>query len=298
MNRRKRFVTLPPSKPRWLRIRVPAGSSESQCIKKIKERSLCTVCVEAHCPNQLDCFSRNTATFMLLGPTCTRGCTFCAVGKAPVQPPDASEPTRIGQSVLQMKLKYCVLTMVTRDDLPDGGAQHLCRTVEAIRFLVPEIQLELLISDLEGRWDALEQVLALRPHVLNHNIETVPRLYPKVRPQAVYQRSLDLISRTHEAALITKSGIMLGLGETQREVLHVMDDLRAAGCQLLTMGQYLAPSHRHHPVRRYVPPEEFDDFKTEALRRGFKAVASAPLVRSSFRAEELYQTALRTYRSS
>jgi lipoic acid synthetase len=170
--------------------------------------------------------------------------------------------------------------------------------VEAIRFLVPQIQLELLISDLEGRWDALQQVLDLRPQVLNHNIETVPRLYPKVRPQAVYQRSLDLISRAHEAALITKSGIMLGLGETHREVLHVMDNLRAAGCQLLTMGQYLAPSHQHYPVRRYVLPEEFDDFKTEALRRGFKAVASAPLVRSSFRAEELYQTALQTYRSS
>jgi lipoic acid synthetase len=219
------------------------------------------------------------------------------VGKAPVQAPDASEPTRIGQSVLQMKLKYCVLTMVTRDDLPDGGAQHLCRTVETIRLFVPKIQLELLISDLEGRWDALEQVLALRPQVLNHNIETVPRLYPNVRPQAVYQRSLDLLSRSNEKALITKSGIMLGLGETQREVLHVMDDLRAAGCQLLTMGQYLAPSKRHHPVRRYIRPEEFDDFKTEAINRGFKAVASAPLVRSSFRAEELHQAALRVHRA-
>jgi lipoic acid synthetase len=191
-----------------------------------------------------------------------------------------------------MQLNYCVLTMVTRDDLPDGGAQHIGRTVEAIRSLVPEIQLELLISDLGGRWDALDQIIALRPQVLNHNIETVPRLYPKVRPQAVYQRSLDLISRAHEKGLITKSGIMLGLGETQREILHVMDDLRAAGCQLLTMGQYLAPSKLHHPVRRYVPPEEFDDFKTEALRRGFKAVASAPLVRSSFRAKELHQAAL------
>jgi lipoic acid synthetase len=198
----------------------------------------------------------------------------------------------MAQSILQMQLKYCVLTMVTRDDLPDGGAHHICRTVEAIRDLVPKIQLELLISDLEGRWDALEQVLALRPQVLNHNVETVPRLYREVRPQADYGRSLDVLSRSHDAALITKSGIMLGLGETQMEVLDVMDDLRAVGCQLLTLGQYLAPSNRHHPIIRYVPPEEFDEFKTEALSRGFRAVASAPLVRSSFRAEELYRAAL------
>jgi lipoic acid synthetase len=184
--------------------------------------------------------------------------------------------------------------MVTRDDLPDGGAEHLCRTVETIRSYVPEIQLELLISDLQGRWDALDRILALQPQVLNHNIETVPRLYPKVRPQAVYQRSLDLISEAHEKTLITKSGIMLGLGESKNEVFQVMDDLRATGCQILTMGQYLAPSQRHHPIKRYIRPEEFDDFKKEALRRGFKAVASAPLVRSSFRAEELYQAALRT----
>jgi len=217
------------------------------------------------------------------------------VGETPVNPPDPSEPARIAQSVFQMKLKYCVLTMVTRDDLLDGGASHVCQTVAAIHSLAPNIKLELLISDLGGHWDALEEILATRPHVLNHNIETVPRLYPRVRPQAIYKRSLDLLSRVsayRHSSIVTKSGIMVGLGETPEEVTDVMDDLRAAGCQLLTIGQYLAPSKRHHPVTRYVTPEQFDSFKTEALKRGFKGVASAPLVRSSFRAEELYQTSI------
>jgi lipoyl synthase len=277
-------------KPDWLRIKIPSGEPRSKVIKDVKTRALCTVCVEANCPNQMECFDRGSATFMLLGPTCTRNCTFCAVGKEAVIPPDPKEPQRMAQSVAQMKLTYCVLTMVTRDDLADGGADHICRTLDAIRDQVPGIFIEVLISDLKGSSKALEKVLAAGPQVVNHNIETVERLYPQVRPQAIYRRSLELLATAakYRPALATKSGIMLGLGENRSEVLAVMDDLRSAGCQMLTIGQYLAPSKDHHPVIRYVTPDEFEAFKTEALARGFYAVASAPLVRSSYQADKLY----------
>lgn len=281
-------------KPDWLRIKVPASAPQSPVIKDVQKRALCTVCVEAHCPNQLECFERGSATFMLLGPNCTRRCTFCAVGKTTVKPPDPQEPERIARSVAQMKLSYCVLTMVTRDDLADGGADHIRRTLVAIGDLVADIGIEVLISDLQGNRKALDTVLAAAPQVVNHNVETVPRLYPRVRPQAVYQRSLDLLAHCakYPRSPATKSGIMLGLGETRQEVLTVMDDLRATGCRMLTIGQYLAPSNQHHPVVRYVPPDEFEDLASEALKRGFAAVASAPLVRSSYRAEALYKKAL------
>jgi len=192
-----------------------------------------------------------------------------------------------------MELKFCVVTMVTRDDLSDGGARHVARTIEIIHHKCPGVGVEILISDLGGNWRALDTVLDVRPEVLNHNLETVPRLYPQVRSQAVYQRSLDLLTRAraHLPPLVTKSGLMLGLGETKDEVLTVMDDLREAGCHVITLGQYLAPSERHHPVIRYIPPEEFAEYETEALARGFYGTASAPLVRSSYRAEELYRTA-------
>lgn len=280
-------------KPDWLRIKVPAHAPTSAVIKDVSKRALCTVCVEAKCPNQLECFDRGAATFMLLGPTCTRNCTFCAVGKTAVQPLDPGEPDKIARSVAQMELTYCVLTMVTRDDLADGGADHICRTLDAIRERVPDTLTEVLISDLNGNQEALEKVLAAGAQVVNHNVETVERLYPQVRPQAIYRRSLDLLATAskYQPTIATKSGIMLGLGETRAEVLGVMDDLRAVGCQMLTIGQYLAPSQQHHPVIRYVTPDEFEAFATEALERGFYAVASAPLVRSSYRAEKLYQRA-------
>jgi len=280
-------------KPAWLRRRLPALGRSATVIKAIKARGLRTVCEEAHCPNQLECLSRGTATFLLLGPSCTRRCTFCAVDKSRVHPVDPAEPSRIAQAVAEMRLKFCVITMVTRDDLPDDGAEHIIKTVEAIGNECPGVGVELLISDLAGNWQALESVLNTRPEVLNHNLETVPRLYSQVRPQANYQRSLELLNRAgaHSPPLVTKSGLMLGLGERKEEVLKAMDDLREGGCHLLTLGQYLAPSKRHHPVIRYIPPDEFDEYEAEALARGFYGVASAPLVRSTYNAEELYRTA-------
>jgi lipoic acid synthetase len=217
------------------------------------------------------------------------------VGKTTVKPLDPNEPARIAQIVSQMSLNYCVLTMVTRDDLIDGGAAHMCISVETIRDWVPAIKLELLISDLCGNWHGLDMVLDLQPEVLNHNIETVPRLYHRVRPHANFSRSLELLARaaSHHHSIVTKSGIMVGLGETKAELLQTMDDLRKAGCQLLTIGQYLAPSKQHHPVVRYVTPEEFFEYKAEALKRGFSGIASAPLVRSSYQAKELYRSASR-----
>jgi lipoic acid synthetase len=281
------------SKPPWLRRRLPRSGQSAAVIAAIKNRGLHTVCEEAHCPNQLECFGAGTATFLLLGPSCTRRCTFCAVDKSPVRVPDPEEPRRTAEAVAEMKLKFCVVTMVTRDDLPDGGAEHVARTIEAVREKSPGAGIEVLISDLGGNRAALETVLCTAPEVLNHNLETVPRLYAQVRPQANYHRSLELLARagSHVPRLVTKSGLMLGLGETKGEVLGAMDDLREAGCNVLTLGQYLAPSQRHHPVVRYVPPEEFAGYEAHALKRGFKAAASAPLVRSSYRADELYRVA-------
>ncbi len=281
-------------RPDWLKVKLPSEREDNAWLNQIKQRALCTVCVEAKCPNQLECFHQGTATFMLLGPTCTRGCTFCAVGKSAVHPPDPSEPERIARAVSRMRLSYCVVTMVTRDDLLDGGAWHVARTLKAIRSLQTGIKIEILISDLGGNLQALETVLTQNPDVLNHNLETVPRIYPEVRPQARYHRSLAVLksSASSESVSITKSGLMLGLGETADEVLKVMDDLRESGCRALTLGQYLPPSDKHHPIVRYVPPDEFAWFQEEAHKREFSAVASAPLVRSSYRAAELFQKAL------
>lgn len=286
-------MAVPKEKPPWLRRRIPAPGRNATVVAAVKGRGLHTVCEEAHCPNQMECFSRGTATFLLLGPSCTRRCTFCAVDKSSVQPPDPGEPFRTAQAVAQMELNFCVVTMVTRDDLPDGGAGHVIRTIEAIRKECPGIGIEILISDLAGNWDALERVLIARPEVFNHNLETMPRLYPGVRPQADYRRSLELLSRAaaHVPPMVIKSGLMLGLGEKKHEVLQAMDDLRNSGCHLLTLGQYLAPSSKHHPIVRYVHPEEFDEYQREALKRGFLEVASAPLVRSSYKAAQLYNTA-------
>jgi lipoic acid synthetase len=241
----------------------------------------------------MECFGRGTATFLLLGPSCTRRCTFCAVDKSSVHPVDPAEPGRIADAVAQLQLNFCVLTMVTRDDLSDGGARQVADTVAAIRKARPGMGIELLISDLHGNREALERVLEARPEVLNHNIETVPRLYPEVRPQADFRCSLELLERAsaHRPLLVTKSGIMLGLGETRQEVIDTMQAVRSTGCRLLTLGQYLAPSKEHHPVVRYVPPEEFAEYEGAGLRMGFTGVASSPLVRSSYEAERLYREA-------
>jgi len=292
-------MTITTPKPPWLRKKIPAAGHNSEILATITEGALNPVCAEAKCPNQMECFSKGTATFLLLGPNCTRSCRFCAVGKHPVQPPDPEEPLRVARAVARMGVSFCVLTMVTRDDLADGGAEHVARTIAALRRECPGVGVEVLISDLAGNRTALRTVLEARPEVLNHNIETVPRLYPAVRPQADYKRSIDLLaaSKALVPEILTKSGIMLGLGETRSEVLQVMDDLIEAGCQLLTLGQYLAPSERHHPVIRYVTPEEFEDYKIAAEKRGFSGVASSPFVRSSYRAGWLYQNALKSISS-
>jgi len=280
-------------KPKWLRRRLPPPGRHATVRAAIQGGGLHTVCAEAKCPNQMECFGRGTATFLLLGPSCTRRCTFCAVDKSAVQPLDPEEPARIAKAVAHLGLDFCVLTMVTRDDLADGGAGHIVETIAAIRKERPGLGIEILISDLGGNWAAMNNVLGARPEVLNHNVETVPRLYPEVRPQADYQRSLELLERasSHQPPLVTKSGIMLGLGENREEVLATLRDIRDAGCRLLTLGQYLAPSERHHPIVRYVPPEEFAEYESLALEMGFSGVASSPFVRSSYQAGRLYKEA-------
>jgi lipoic acid synthetase len=280
-------------KPSWLRRRLPPEGQNTEVMSTLKGKGLHTVCIEARCPNQLECFSRGTATFLLLGPNCTRACTFCVVNKLPPIPPDDEEPEQTARAVAELGLDFCVLTMVTRDDIPDGGAGHIARTVKAVKEYCNDIGVEVLVSDLGGKRPALEAVLFSSPEVLAHNVETVPRLYLGVRPQADYYRSLELLSRAAEAEpeVVTKSGLMLGLGEEKDEVLGVMDDLRSAGCKLLTLGQYLAPSRLHHPVVEYIHPDVFGAYEQEAYSRGFRGVASAPFVRSSYNAGEMYKKA-------
>jgi lipoic acid synthetase len=279
-------------KPEWLRRKLPDPEAMSKMRGLLQRHGLNTVCQEALCPNQGECFGQGTATFLILGKTCTRNCTFCAIPTEAHPPaPDPEEPGRIAQASAELGLNHVVITSVTRDDLEDGGASHFARTVRALRNTKPEIIVEVLIPDFQGSAEALKTVMDSGPDILNHNLETVPRLYPEVRPQAVYPRSLELLERAKEMspAGITKSGLMLGLGEEKEEVLRVMAGLREASCDLLTLGQYLRPSGKHHPVARYVTPDEFDALRREGEEMGFKAVFSAPLVRSSFHAAEVFK---------
>lgn len=252
-----------------------------------------TVCREARCPNCGECYASGTATFLLMGNRCTRNCRFCAVLPGPPAPLDDGEPERIAEAVVRLGLAYVVLTSVTRDDLPDGGAGHFRETVLAIRRR-GNSQVECLIPDFQGSQRALDRLMESRPEVINHNLETIPRLYSAVRPEADYQRSLSIFwfLEQFSARFLTKAGIMVGLGETKQEILAVFRDLRDAGVDVLTIGQYLQPGPGHHPVRRYVHPKEFDDLKAEALTMGFKGVAAGPLVRSSYQAAELYGRAV------
>lgn len=280
-------------KPKWLRRPLSQGGGFAATCNTVADLGLHTVCQEAVCPNRAECYGRGTATFLLLGPHCTRNCGFCAVDHQAPSPVDPDEPDRVARAVAKLGLEFCVLTMVTRDDLPDGGAAHVAQTMAAINRHCPGVGVEVLASDLGGDEQALAALLAEGPLVFNHNLETAPRLYSQVRPQADYRRSLRMLEAAREIApqAVTKSGLMLGLGEKTEEVLQVLDDLRGAGCQSLTLGQYLAPSPRHYPVVRYVPPEEFDELGRQALDRGFRAVASAPLVRSSYQAQESWRQA-------
>ena len=277
-------------KPKWLKRRLPTGPEYERMKKLIKNNSLTTVCQEAKCPNQFECFSKGTATFMILGERCTRNCGFCAVSHKPLGLPDPEEPSRVAEAVASLHLKYAVITSVTRDDLPDGGASLFSQTIQEIHRQSPGTRIEILIPDLQGNWTALAKILQAGPDVLNHNLETVPRLYPRVRPEAVYERSLELLrqSKIISSKTPTKSGVMLGLGETVDELRDTMRDLLKNGCDILTLGQYLQPSRSHLPVERFVPPEEFDSLKKEAMELGFKGVASSPTVRSSFEASSLY----------
>lgn len=277
-------------RPDWLKL-SPLDSRVLGPMRRLAlDLGLHTVCESARCPNRADCFGRGTAAFMILGDTCTRHCTFCAVKKGCPQDPDPHELEHVAEAISILKLDYVVITSVTRDDLPDGGASHFARTVKAIHDYSRAVAVEVLIPDFGGLQSALECVVAAQPAVLNHNLETVPRLYPEVRPQADYRRSLEVLSRGKllDDGLLTKSGIMLGLGEARQEVVELMTDLRQAGCDVLTIGQYLPPSLEHHQLVRYVSPEEFVDYRNLGTDMGFASVFSGPLVRSSFHAAETY----------
>ena len=273
-------------RPPWLKIRVPGNLDALPVTKLMNDLALNTVCQEARCPNIFECWSAGTATFMILGEICTRRCTFCAVGKGTPLLADADEPRRVAEAVARMGVRHAVITMVNRDDLPDGGAGAMARTVLAVRQQTGAA-VEVLISDLEGNAAALRAIIASRPEVLGHNVETVPRLYSAVRPVAKYRRSIELLRQAGQErseGMLTKSSLMLGLGETEDEVLQVAGDLREAGVDIFTLGQYLAPTGDHHPVRRYYTPEEFEELGRRARELGFHHVESAPLVRSSYMA--------------
>jgi len=277
----------PGKKPEWLKIKLTAGASFATTKQLLNRQSLNTVCRSALCPNLHECWSRGTATFLLLGNVCTRTCRFCAVGKAASPPlPDPLEPENIALAIQSMQVKHAVLTSVTRDDLQDGGAEHWVATIRAIRSLNPLATIECLIPDFQANESALDMVMAEKPEVLNHNIETVPSLYSKVRPQASYQASLQLLQRAKKKhGLSTKSGLMVGMGETAMEITDSLQDLVRHGCDMVTIGQYLQPSSGHMPVSRYVTPEEFEQYRSIAESAGFKQVQSAPFVRSSYHAE-------------
>lgn len=279
--------------PSWFRKRIPDRGPIMEMKDLIGDLRLHTICESALCPNQGDCYSRRTATFLILGNVCTRNCTFCAVEKGTPLPVDEDEPIHLAQAVASMGIRHAVITSVTRDDLPDGGASHFARTIAILREMDIKPTVEVLIPDFQGSLEALKIVVDARPDVINHNVETVPHLYPDVRPLADFLRSVRLLRQTKELdpCIITKSGIMVGLGETEGELLQIMEELRQAGCDLLTIGQYLQPSPDHHPVVRYVLPEEFEGYARAGRELGFLDVASAPLVRSSFSAAELYNRA-------
>ncbi len=278
-------------KPRWLKRNLPRGPVYGKVNSLLSEGKLHTVCQEAGCPNRWECFSRRTAAFMIMGSRCTRNCGFCAVNHGPSAPPDYGEPARVAEASQNMELRYVIVTSVTRDDLPDGGAVFFAKTIKEIHKRIPCASVEVLIPDFQGNEGALHVVLEAKPSVLNHNLETVERIYPSVRPGAAYRRSLELLKRVREydSEIPAKSGLMLGLGEFPGEVRETLHDLFDAGCNILTLGQYLQPTRDHLPVERFVHPEEFDDWRKTALEMGFSAVASGPLVRSSYHAEELYQ---------
>jgi len=275
-------------RPDWLKVRIRANETFDSVNRMISDLSLHTVCQEARCPNIFECWSEGTATFMILGDICTRHCGFCAVGKGRPLALDKDEPRHVGEAVRRLGVKHAVVTSVNRDELPDGGALHFSHTIDWIRRLNPTTRIEVLIPDFCGNEEALNTVLEARPDVLNHNTETVSRLYKRVRPDAKYEQSLELLRRAHarkaEHPLLTKSGLMAGLGESMDELLETFGDIAATGCDILTVGQYLAPTPKHIPIEKYYSPDDFDYLKMKALAMGFRYVEAGPLVRSSYHA--------------
>ena len=279
--------------PDWFKVKFPGGESYARIKNQMRTYKLNTVCEEAACPNIGECWDRGTATFMILGDVCTRACSYCNVKTGKPLGLDLGEPHRVAQTVVEMGLSYIVVTSVDRDDLPDGGSGVFAMTIKQLKERVPGISVEVLIPDFNGDRSALETVMRQQPDVLNHNIESVRRIFRKVRPRGDYDLSLELLARAKEIVpgATTKSGIMVGLGETKSELFETMRDVRDAGCDLLTMGQYLRPTRRHHPVIRFYHPDEFKAFEEEGLSMGFKHVAAGPLVRSSYHAEEQQRAA-------
>ena len=272
--------------PRWLKAKAPGSPGYLELKRLVTSLDLNTVCQSAHCPNIGECWESGTATFMILGDVCTRSCGFCAIKTGRPQWLDDGEPDRVAEAISRLDLRHAVITSVNRDELPDGGAHIFARTIEAVHALCPDTSVEVLIPDFQGNWDALELVLAARPEILNHNIETVPRLYHIMRPQARYERSLELLDRAlRTGPAPTKSGMMLGAGEIHQETEQSIRDLAAVGCSILTLGQYLSPSSQHVQVDRYVHPDEFIELRDFALGLGFRHVESGPMVRSSYHAK-------------
>ncbi len=279
-------------KPRWLRVNMEDLQKEEAVKRMLKDLSLNTVCQEANCPNRIECFSNKTATFMILGTQCSRNCRFCNVSNEALEPVDPAEPENVAKATQELGLKHVVVTSVTRDDLTDGGAGHFAEVIKAIRAVDKEIAIEVLIPDFQGDYQALKKVADAKPDIINHNIETIPRMYDKVRPQADYKQSLEVLENVKklDPKIFTKSGIMVGLGETPEEVHQVMKDLREYQCDFLTVGQYLAPSKDHYPMEDYITPEEFNAYKKKGESLGFSFVASDPLVRSSYKAADMLKT--------
>ncbi|MHB8507682.1 MAG: lipoyl synthase [Candidatus Dormibacteria bacterium] len=274
-------------RPEWLKVKLPTGDTYGNLVSLIRRENLHTVCEEAHCPNIGECWSAGTATFMILGDTCTRACSFCAVKTGRPTWNDPDEPRRVAESIRKMGVIHAVITSVDRDDMPDGGSEIFAETIRQTRAICPNTSLEVLIPDFMGNWDALATVMAARPEILNHNVETVGRLYRTVRPKAILAQSLELLRRARELdpGTQSKTGFMVGLGETRAELTELMEQIRSVGVEILTIGQYLRPSLKHHELLRYYHPDEFSELKDEAVALGFRWVESGPLVRSSYHAE-------------
>lgn len=271
--------------PRWMKMQMPKGESYSKVKNTVEKYKLHTICTSGNCPNIGECWNRGTATFMILGEICTRSCKFCGVKTGKPLPVDWDEPERLANSVKLMNVKHCVITSVDRDDLEDGGASFWAETIKKIKEINPSTTIETLIPDFDNIKEHIQLVIDAKPEVISHNLETVERLTPQVRSRAKYQRSLQVLKQIAESGIVAKSGIMLGLGEKEEEILKTMDDLLDVGCKVMTIGQYLAPSKDHMPVEEYITPEKFEEYKTIGLEKGFDFVESSPLVRSSYRAE-------------